>query len=79
MIRFAAITCLPLNPLSASSERRLQPVEILRAEHHPVVCCDVDEIEIDSGLGNDAGEVGQRSGTVFDVDHHHLALGVMTA
>ena len=51
-----------------------KPVEILGAEHHPVVGRDVDQIEVDAGLGDGSGEVGQRAGTVFDVDDHDLAL-----
>ena len=56
------------------TERRLQAIEILRAEHDTVVGGHVDEIDVDTRLGNDSGEVGQGAGAILDVDDHHLTL-----
>lgn len=45
-----------------------------RAEHDPVAGRDVDEIQIDPGCGDPAGEVGELARTVLDVDDDDLAL-----
>ena len=56
------------------SERRPQAIEVSGAEHHPVAGSDVHEVEIDTGLGDLAGQVGEHTGTIFDIDDHDLAL-----
>ena len=63
------------SPRSArDAERGLEPVEVGRAEHHAVARRDVDEVEVDAGPGDLAGQVGEHAGAVLDVDHHDLAL-----
>ena len=43
---------------SALAEGDLQPVEVGRAEHHPVVGGDVDEVDVDTSLGNGPRQIG---------------------
>src|SRR5262245_36399181 len=59
---------------SALAERGLETGDVLRPEHDPVVRGDVDEVDVDAGLGDLAGQVGESSRLVLDADHHHLAL-----
>ena len=56
------------------STAALQRGEVGRAEDHAVARRDVDEVEVDSGLRDPAGQVRQHAGTVLDVDHDDLAL-----
>jgi len=58
----------------ALAERRLEARQILRAEDHPVVCGHVHEVEVDTGLGDGARQIGQRARTVFDIDDDDLAF-----
>src|SRR5829696_4038329 len=53
----------------ADAECGLEPGEVLGAEHDPVAGGDVDEVEVDAGVGDVAGEVGEDTWTVVDLDH----------
>src|SRR5688572_7088979 len=55
-------------------EHLLEGVEVGGTEDDAVTGGDVDEVEVDAGAGDLAGEVGELAGTVVDVDHDHLAL-----
>ena len=56
------------------ADRGAQSVEVGRAEDHAVARGDVDQVEVDAGPGDLAGEVGEDAGPVLDVDHDDLAL-----
>ena len=55
-------------------ERGLERGEIGRAEDDAITRGDVDEVEIDAGPGDRAGQIGEHAGTVLDLDRDHLAL-----
>jgi hypothetical protein len=55
-------------------EDGLQPFEIIGPEDESVPRGHVDEVEIDTGLRNLAGQVGEHTRPVFDVDDDHLPL-----
>ena len=56
------------------AERGPQGGEVGRPEDHAVLCGDVDEIEVDPGPGDLAGQVRQHAGAVLDIDDDDLAL-----
>ena len=58
----------------AVTQRGFQGGCVLGAEHDPVVRRDVDQVEVDAGLGDTAGEVGEHSRLVCDVDDHDIVL-----
>ena len=51
-----------------------QPCQVRRTEDDAVAGGDVDQVEVDAGLGDPAGEIGEHAGLVLDLDDHHLAL-----
>ena len=51
-----------------------QTGEVRRSEHDPVPRRHVHEVEVDAGGGHLAGEVGEHTGAVVDLDHHDLPL-----
>src|SRR5436190_1611633 len=56
------------------SRAAVSPPRPARPEDHAVLRGDVDEVEVDSGPGDLAGQVGEDAGAVLDVDHDYLAL-----
>src|ERR687888_660904 len=55
-------------------ERRPQAREVGGAEDHAIAGGDVDEVEVDPGLGDLPRQVGKHAGPVLDVDHDDLTL-----
>ena len=55
-------------------QRDPQGSEIGRAEDHAISGGHVDEIEVDSSPGDPAGQIGEYSRSVLDIDHDDLAL-----
>ncbi len=52
----------------------LEGGRVLGTEDDPIVRRDVDEVEVDTGLGDTAGEIGEHSRLVFDVDDNDVVL-----
>ena len=44
----------------------LETVEVVGAEHHAVLSGDVDEVEIDPGVGDGASEIGEVLGVTSE-------------
>ncbi len=57
-----------------AAEGLAQPVHVLAVEDDAVVGGDVDGVDVDAGIGDLAGQVGERTGVVADLDHHDLTL-----
>ena len=57
-----------------AAQRGAQGGEVGRAEDHAIARGHVDEVEVDPGPRDPAGQVGEDAGAVLDVDHHDLAL-----
>src|SRR5438094_9610434 len=51
-----------------------QARQIARPEHHPVAGSHIDQIEIHTGPGDLAGQVGEYARTILDIDDHDLTL-----
>ena len=60
--------------MSCLAERGLQAREIVRAEHQAVPCCDVDQIQVDAGVGNSSRQVGENARSILDVDDDDLTF-----
>ena len=52
----------------------LNACQVGRSEDDAVAGGDVDQIKVDAGPGDPAGEIGEHAGLVLDLDHHHLAF-----
>src|SRR5262245_13894084 len=52
----------------AGTERGLETIEVRGAEHHPVARGDVKEVEVNAGLGDLPGKVGEHARPILDVD-----------
>src|SRR5262249_50729329 len=63
----------PPSPLLLS-DYQLERVEIGCAEDNAVARRDVDEVEVDAGRRDAAGEISEHAGPVLDVDDRYLAL-----
>ena len=55
-------------------ERGLESGEVGRPEHDAVPGGDVNEIEVDAGAGDLAGQVSDHAGAIFDVDDDDFPL-----